>query len=327
MSSLVSPESIRDAAKAMRGAVVRTPLLQAPWLEGLVESPGRCAIRLKCENLQQTGSFKARGAFTIVKRMSRSRRQRGVVTYSSGNHAQAVAYAAMRFGVPAVVVMPTTAPAVKVEGARRLGATVVFQGTTSVERRAKAEEISRDRGLVVAPPFDHEDVIAGQGTVGYEILRDWPGVEAVLVPVGGGGLLSGVAAWIKHHKPECAVIGVEPENAAAMRRSLEAGSIVELESVDTIADGLAPVRPGELTFQHARRLVDDVITVSDDSILHAAKRLLFSGRLLVEFSGAAGVAAVLDGRWDPVGCRTAIVLTGGNIAPERLISESTTKKT
>ncbi|HEX7052287.1 MAG TPA: threonine/serine dehydratase, partial [Longimicrobiales bacterium] len=231
---------------------------------------------------------------------------------SSGNHAQAVALTARIFGIPAVVVMPTTAPAVKVEGARRLGADVVFEGTTSIERQERAEAIAAERGLNIVPPFDHPDIIAGQGTVGLEILEDWPDVEAVLVPVGGGGLLSGTAAWIRRARPDCTIIGVEPENADAMHQSLAAGAPVTIQPRPTIADGLAPVRPGDLTFAHARDLVDDVVTVSDDAIAHAAARLLHDARLVVEFSGAAGVAALLSGRWTPGGRRTAIILSGGN---------------
>ncbi len=308
MSALVAPESILDAADRLRGVAIRTPLLPADWL---ADETG-AEVRLKCENLQRVGAFKLRGAYTMVSRLPDEQRRAGVITFSSGNHAQAVALAARHFGIPAVVVMPVTAPEVKVEGARRLGAEVVLEGTTSAERKARAEAIAAERGLTMVPPFDHPDVIAGQGTVALEILEDWPGVRAILVPVGGGGLLAGIAAWVRAHRPDCAVIGVEPENACAMRRSLDAGRPVTIEPRPTIADGLAPIRPGDSTFAHARELVDDVITVDDDAIAAAADALLARSKLLVEYSGAATVAALRAGRYRPAGRPTAVVLSGGN---------------
>jgi threonine dehydratase len=210
--------------------------------------------------------------------------------------------------------MPTTAPAVKVEGARRLGAEVVFEGTTSIERKVRAEALAAERGLAIIPPFDHPDIIAGQGTVGLEILEDWPEVEAVLVPVGGGGLLSGVAAWVKRARPSCVVVGVEPEAADAMQRSIRAGAPVTIEPRPTIADGLMPVRPGDLTFEHARALVDEFVTVEEEAIAEATARLLEQARLVVEPSGAAAVAALLSGRFQPRGRRIAVVLSGGNLS-------------
>jgi len=316
VSTVVTPEAILDAAERIRGVVVRTPLLPADWL---AEEIG-AEVRLKCENLQRGGAFKLRGAYTMISRLPEALRRAGVITYSSGNHAQAVALAARRFGIPAVVVMPVTAPEVKIEGARRLGAEVVLEGTTSVERRARAEAIAAERGLTMVPPFDHPDVIAGQGTVGLEILEDWPDVRAVLVPVGGGGLLAGIAAWVRARRPDCAIIGVEPENACAMRRSLNAGQPVTIEPRPTIADGLAPIRPGDLTFAHVRELVDDVVTVDDDAIATAADELLARSKLLVEYSGAAAVAALRAGRYRPAGRPTAIVLSGGNRRPPALRS-------
>lgn len=313
MSSLVHPDSIRDAAQLLRGVAVRTPLLPADWISEAVGAE----VRLKCENFQPIGAFKIRGAYTMVARLPEEARRRGVITYSSGNHAQAVAFAARRFGVPAVVVMPANAPEVKREGARRLGAEVVLEGTTSLERQQRAEAIARERGLVVVPPFDHPDIIAGQGTVGVEILEDWPDVDAVLVPVGGGGLLSGIAAWIKRRRPECRVIGVEPVGANAMRRSLDAGAPTTIESSSSIADGLLPVRPGDLTFAHAREFVDDVVTVTDEAIADATRGLITRSRLFVEFSGAVTAAALLSGAWRGDARRIAVVISGGNLDPSR----------
>ncbi len=313
MSALVEPSVIRDAAHRLRGTAVRTPLLPADWLS---EALG-VEVRLKCENLQRAGAFKIRGAFTMISRLPDAARRRGVITYSSGNHAQAVALAARTFGVTAVVVMPTTAPDVKRDGARRLGAEIVLEGTTSLERQRRAEAIAAERGLVMIPPFDHPDIVAGQGTVGLEILEDWPGVDAVLVPVGGGGLLGGIAACIKHDRPECRIVGVEPVGADAMRRSLEAGAPTTIDVRPSIADGLLPVRPGDLTFELARALVDEVVTVDDHAIADAARRLLTGSRLLVEFSGAATTAALLSGAWNGDARGVVVVLSGGNLDPAR----------
>ena len=237
MSALVELAAIDAAAERIRGAVRRTPLVDVSDVAGR-------SLRLKCENLQVAGAFKIRGAFNLVTQIASESAVRGVITYSSGNHAQAVAWAARALGLPAVVVMPETAPAVKVEGTRSYGAEVSFEGTTSVQRRRRAEALAAERGLTMVPPFDHPEIIAGQGTVGLEILEDRPAVDTVYVPIGGGGLVAGVAAAVKRRRPSARVIGVEPVGAAAMARSVEAGAPVTLESVASIADGLLPVRPG-----------------------------------------------------------------------------------
>jgi threo-3-hydroxy-L-aspartate ammonia-lyase len=317
-SALVTAADIRAAARDLAGIAVRTPLLPAPWLDATLGG----VVRLKCENLQAAGAFKLRGAYTALSRLPAAQRARGVIAFSSGNHAQGVALAAQLFGVRAVVVMPVTAPAIKVEGAQRLGAEVVLEGTTSVHRQQKAEQIAAEEGLTIIPAFDHPDVIAGQGTVGLEILEDWPAVESIIVPVGGGGLLSGVAAWVKQTRPEVQVIGVEPDTADAMKRSLEAGHPVTIEPSRTIADGLMPVRPGDLTFAHARAWADDIVRVDDDAIRDAARALMLHGKLVVEFSGAATVAAVLAGLVTVRDRNVAVVLSGGNIDPRRLIESA-----
>jgi threonine dehydratase len=311
--SLVQRAQIEAAATAIRGVAVHTPLLPAPWLG----EPLGQKVRLKCENLQRAGAFKIRGAYTMISRLQPDIRARGVITYSSGNHGQAVALAARMYGVPAVVVMPITAPAIKVEGAKRLGAEVVLEGTTSTERHRKALQIAQERNLGVIPPFDHPDIIAGQATVGLEILEQWPEVEVVLVPVGGGGLLSGVAACIKQSKPDCQVFGVEPENADAMYQSRRAGALVTIEAKPTIADGLMPVRPGELTFEHVQAFVDDIVRVSDDAIRAATRSLLSHAKLIVEFSGAATLAALTSGAYASDGRNTVAVISGGNLDPAR----------
>jgi threonine dehydratase len=310
---LVDIAAIRQAADRLRGVVVNTPLLPAPLLTD--ELGGE--VRLKCENLQRTGSFKARGAYNYVAQLPPDTIERGVITYSSGNHAQAMALAARLHGVAAVVVMPTTAPAVKRAGAARLGAEIVLEGTTSLERKARAEEIAAERGLAMVPPFDHPRIIAGQGTVGLEIAERWPEVDTVLFPIGGGGLVSGGAAALRRLLPGVRLVGVEPEGAASMKAALDAGELVRLDRIDTIADGLAPVQAGELTFVHVRELVDEVVTVTDQAIRDATRMLISDVKLVVEYSGAATVAALRSGRVEP-GERNVAVLSGGNLDPSIL---------
>ena len=311
---LVGLPEIESAARRLAGVAVATPLLYA---DAVSEEVG-AQVRLKCESLQRAGSFKIRGAYNFVSQLSDDQVSAGIITYSSGNHAQAVALAGKLRGLRVVVVMPTTAPKIKRDGAERLGAEVVFEGTTSVERQARAQEIAAREGLAIVPPFDHRHIIAGQGTVGLEIARDWPDVDVVLVPIGGGGLASGVAAAVKRMLPATRVVGVEPEGAASMRRALDAGSPQMLGEIDTIADGLAPVIAGELTFEHARDLMDDVVTVDDDSIRRATHLLVDRQKLVVEYSGAASTAALLARRVAVEGSRVAAVVSGGNLDPSIL---------
>jgi len=320
---LVTLSDVRRAQERIGGAVRKTPLVAAPWpvVGGRPQTDAPDAMWLKCENLQWVSAFKARGAHHFVGRLSTEERDAGLITYSSGNHAQAVAFAAKSFGVSARIVMPIDAPEVKRQATIALGAEVEFVGTTSAERKARAEEILRDDGGTMVPPFDHPDIIAGQGTVGLEIgeqLGDRT-LATVLAPIGGGGLLAGVAAAIRGLAPEARIVGVEPEGAASMLRSIEGGGPVTLDRVETIADGLKPVRPGDLTFRHVRDLVDDVVTVDDRSIRHAV-RWLFARRLVVEPSGAATVAALLAGTVTPAESgETVAILSGGNIEPSLLI--------
>ena len=270
MSALVAPAAIEAAAGRIRGTVRRTPLVD------VTDVAGR-PLHLKCENLQVAGAFKIRGACNLVTQIASGPDVRGVITYSSGNHAQAVACAARGLGLPAVVVMPETAPAVKVEGTRSYGAEVLFEGTTSVQRKRRAEAVAAERGLTMVPPFDHPEIIAGQGTVGREILEDRPSVDTIYVPIGGGGLVAGVAAAIKQQRPTARIVGVEPVGAAAMARSVEAGAPVTLDAVESIADGLLPVRPGDLTFAHVAAFVDRMVTVEDEAIAAAVRWLATRG--------------------------------------------------
>jgi threonine dehydratase len=307
---MITLEDIRQAADRVRPLARVTPLVDVTDLAGF-------PLRLKCESLQPGGAFKIRGAYNMVAQLTADQRRRGVVTYSSGNHGQAMALAAREVGAPAVVVMPTTAPPIKIEGAKGFGAEVIFAGTTSTERRERAEHEAHARGLTMVPPFDHEWIIAGQGTLGLEILEQAPDAAAILVPVGGGGLLAGVAAAVKLTRPGVRVIGVEPAGAAAMRASLEAGQPVTLPTTQSVADGLMPVRPGDLTFAHAREYVDEVVTVDDAEIVDAVLWLFTKAKIVAEPSGAATVAAARTGKVRCDGPIVAIV-SGGNISLDTL---------
>jgi threonine dehydratase len=308
--TLVSLDDIRAAARRVAPIARVTPLVD-------VSAPAGRALWLKCESLQPGGAFKIRGAYNMVAQLTDAERRRGVITYSSGNHGQAMALAARELGAPAVVVMPKTAPQIKIDGARSFGAEVIFEGTTSVDRRIRAEREAAARQLTMVPPFDHPWIIAGQGTAGLEILEQLPDVGAVLVPIGGGGLIAGVAAAIKLTRPQVKVIGVEPDGAAAMKVSVEAGHPVTLAKTETIADGLMPVRPGDLTFAHVRQFVDEIVTVTDLQIVDAVLWLFSNAKIVAEPSGAAAVAAALIAKPRLPGPVVAIV-SGGNIAMERL---------
>ncbi len=312
--TFVTLDRIREAAWRVRPLARVTPLVDVSAAAGR-------PLWLKCESLQPGGAFKIRGAFNMVSQLTGDQLRRGVITYSSGNHGQAMALAARHLGAPAVVVMPTTAPAIKVDGARSFGAEVIFAGTTSSERRARAEEEAARRGLTMVPPFDHEWIIAGAGTTGLEILEQLPSVAGVLVPIGGGGLIAGISAAIKQVDPRVKVIGVEPSGAAAMKASVEAGRPVTLPTTASIADGLMPVRPGDITFAHVREFVDTIVTVEDPAIADAVLWTFNRAKLVAEPSGAATVAAVLGGALDAalrIDGPLVAVVSGGNIALERL---------
>jgi threonine dehydratase len=314
-SRLVTLDEIRAAAERIRGVARVTPLLE------VTAAAGR-PLFLKCENLQPAGAFKIRGAYNMVARLHDEVRPAGVITYSSGNHGLAMALAAERLGMPAIVVMPEDAPEIKIDGVRRHGAEVIFAGTTSVERKTRAEAESAVRGYTIVPPFDHPWIIAGAGTCGLEIIEQCPNVSAVYSPVGGGGLVSGIAAAVKRCRPSVRVIGVEPAGAAKMSASRAAGRAITLERTSTIADGLRPLRPGDLTFAHVQALVDDVVTVSDEAIAAAVRWLYRETGVIAEPSGATSVAAALEAVAAPAG--TVAVVSGGNVAPgdfARYISE------
>jgi len=312
---LVTLDAIHDAASRISSIARRTPVLEASHL---ADRP----LWLKCESHQPGGAFKIRGASNMLLRLEPAARERGVITYSSGNHGQAVALAASRLGVPAVIVMPTTAPAVKIAGVKRWGAEVIMEGTTSLDRKTRAEAEAAGRGLTMVPPFDHPWIIEGQGTCGLEILDQVRNADIVVAPIGGGGLISGVAAAIRQTQPDTRIVGVEPEGAAKMTASLAAGHPVTLERATSIADGLIPVRPGDLTFEHTQAFVDHVVTVADEHIARAALWLFHEAKQVVEPSGAASVAAVLwpgqDGPLADRRMRVVAILSGGNVAPATL---------
>ena len=305
---LVELADVRAAAQSVAGVVVRTPLLPSPW------SP---QLWLKPENLQPTGAFKLRGATHAVARLPAGQRAAGVITHSSGNHGQALAYAARSYGVPCLVVMPDLAGRHKVEATRALGAEVVL--VPPAQRQPRVAQLAAERGLAVIPPFDHPDVIAGQGTVGLEIAEDLA-VDLVLVPVGGGGLAAGVATAIKARLPGAAVIGVEPAVAADARESLAAGQLrvwpVE-DTYRTVADGLR-TQLSELTLAHLRARLDGIVTVTEAEILATTRALLREARLVAEPSGAVAAAAYLHHRGELPAGRTVAVVTGGHLAPELL---------
>jgi len=298
-----------DARARIAGSVHRTPLLGSRTLSDRVGAP----VYLKCENLQKTGAFKVRGALHRLLRLDDEERARGVVTISAGNHAQAVAWAAAAAGTRTVVVMPEHASPAKVDASRGYGADVVLHGTAS-QAFARAFEIAEERGMRFIHPFDDEEVVAGHGSCALEILEDLPDVGTVVVPVGGGGLVSGIAAATACVRPGVAVWGVEPDGADAMHRSLEAGRAVHLDTVHTVADGLGAPMAGELTYALVAAYARGVVLVSDDEIVDAMKVLLERAKLLAEPAGAAGLAALLQGRIPlddqaPV----AVVISGGNV--------------
>ncbi len=313
MPDLVSLDSIRDAAHRIRPIARVTPLHDVSLAAGF-------PLRLKCESLQPAGAFKIRGACNMIMQLTEDQRRRGVITYSSGNHGQALALAARLTGAPAVIVMPTTAPPIKVEGVRGFGAEVIFEGTTSAHRRARAEAEAAARGLTMVPPFDHPWIVAGQGTCGLEIVDQCAELSAIYVQIGGGGLISGIAAAVKRLKPNVRIVGVEPVGAAKMKASIDAGHPVTLDKTASIADGLMPVRPGDLTFAHVQAFVDDLVTVEDEAIARAVVWLFHHAKLVVEPSGAAAVAAAL--RAGAPAARDGMVvavLSGGNMALEALV--------
>ena len=315
---LVSLDEIRAAAGRIAGAAVRTPLMRLRGTD----------VWIKCESAQPIGSFKLRGAYNMIAQLPADALARGVITYSSGNHAQGVGYAARVLGAKAVIVMPDNAPEVKVAATRALGAEVVFVGKASSDRRVKAEELAKKFGYTIVPPYDHPDIIAGQATCGLEIVEELPDVGLVISPVSGGGLLSGTATAVKLLNSEIKVWGAEPELAADAKESFETKTLVEWPAEmtsRTIGDGLRTQSVGVLNFEHILRFVDGILTVSEDEIVRAMKVILAETDLVPEPSGAVTLAAALYHREElPAVDKVAVILSGGNVDPallERLAGE------
>jgi threonine dehydratase len=304
---MITVDDVRAAARSIAGVAVRTPLL-----------PTYPQLWLKPENLQPVGAFKVRGATHALSRLPPDRRRYGVVTHSSGNHGRALAYAGRLLGVPVVVVMPDGAPEIKIEATRVLGAEVIM--VPPAQREARTAELAAERRLTVVPPYDHPDIIAGQGTIGLEILADLPDVDVVLVPVGGGGLASGVATAVRALAPAVTVLGVEPALAADAADSLASGELrpwTTEQRYRTVADGLrTPL--SELTFAHLRDRLDGIVTVTEDEILATVGRLVRDARIVAEPSGAVAPAAALHRAAELPPGRTVAVVSGGNIAPAAL---------
>jgi threonine dehydratase len=306
----VTLADVEAAAELLRGIAIPTPMEESRWLSSAVGGP----VLLKCENLQRTGSFKIRGAYVRMSRLSAEERARGVVAASAGNHAQGVALAAQMLGIRATVFMPEGAPIPKLNATRGYGAEVIFHGAILDEALAHAIEYAEQTGAVLIHPFDHVDIVAGQATVGLEILQQAPAAASVLVPTGGGGLIAGIALAIKAHRPDVRLIGVQAEGAASYPASLAAGAPVPLRSMSTMADGIAVACPGVVPFGEIRAHVDDMITVSEESISQALVLLLERAKMVVEPAGAVGVAAILD-HPDRFPTPAVTVLSGGNIDP------------
>ncbi len=314
---MVSLDDILLAHTRLHGVAVRTPLVRC-------FTGDEAAFYLKPESFQPIGSFKLRGAYNKVSSVPEDARQRGVISYSSGNHAQGVAYAARALGVKCVIVMPRTAPKIKMDATAALGAEIVTVGAGSDERMKKAEELAAQHGYVIVPPYNDEQIIAGQGTTGIEILADLPDVDLVLCPVGGGGLISGVSSAIKLSGSRAKVIGVEPELANDAQQSFRAGHVVAISperATSTLADGLRTQSIGPINFEHIRKYVDDIITVSETEIRSAMRRMVTTARIVPEPSGAVTFAAWLYHRAQlPEANKAVAIVSGGNVEPELLAS-------
>jgi threonine dehydratase len=305
---------VLDARERLRGVAHVTPVVTSRTLDALA---GR-RVYLKCENLQRGGAFKFRGAYNTISRLPAEARRRGVIAFSSGNHAQGVALAAQLLGAPAVICMPADAPAVKVDATRGYGAEVLFYDRLKDDREAFARAVAEGRGLALVPPYDHPHIMAGQGAWALELLEAVPEIDTLVVPIGGGGLIAGSAVAAHGLNPQVQVLGVEPEGADDTRRSLAAGERVQIPPPATVADGLRVTTPGALTFPVVQEHVAGVLLVSDEAILEAVRFALLRLKLVLEPSGAATLAAVLAGHLPAGARRVGVMLSGGNIDPPLL---------
>ncbi|HET9391958.1 MAG TPA: threo-3-hydroxy-L-aspartate ammonia-lyase [Candidatus Rubrimentiphilum sp.] len=306
-------EAVRAAAARLRGVAHRTPVLRSHTLDELVGGE----VFLKCENLQRMGAFKFRGAYNRIVQLDAKQRAGGVVAFSSGNHAQGVALASKLLGVAATIVMPSDAPASKVAATLEYGAEIVFYDRHRSHRAEIAEDIRKERGATLVPPFDDPDIIAGAGTAALELLEDFPEIDVIVTPVGGGGLLSGTALAAQSSGRTITLYGVEPQAGNDFQQSLERGERVNIEVPKTIADGLQTQGPGEITFEIVRRYVKAIVTVSDDELRDAMRFAFERMKIAIEPSGAAGLAAVLTRRVDAKGKRVGVIISGGNVDARR----------
>ncbi len=309
MSLSVSFDDIEAAHARVRGVAHPTPVLAPSTIDALTGA----SVRFKCENLQRMGAFKFRGAYNALAQLSEDEKRRGVVTYSSGNHAQAVALAGRLLGVAATIVMPADAPRVKLEATRGYGAEVVTYDPKTAAREEIARRLGAERGLTMVPPFDHPHVIAGQGTAAKELIEDAGPLDALLVPCGGGGLLSGCAVAVRRMNPDCRVIGVEPAAGDDATRSFRSKTLQSVHNPDTIADGARAPSLGEHTFPLVLHYVDDMLTVTDEELLEAMFFLWQRMKLVVEPTGALAACALLRGKLDAAGLRVGVILSGGNV--------------
>lgn len=315
LGALVTPEAVLEAAATIAPHVHRTPLLRCAALDRLTGFE----VHLKAENWQKTGCFKPRGALNRLARLGAEEAARGVLTASAGNHAQGLAYAAAARRIPVLVVMPATTPAAKIEATRAMGAEVILHGEIFDDALARSIEIREDRVMTFVHPAADPGVVAGAGTVGLEICEDLPGLDGVICPVGGGGLITGVGTIVKHLAPRARVFGVNPDGAPAMARSFREGKVVRLERAASIAEGMAGKAGTEETLEAMRGLVEDIVTVSEASILEAILLLLTRAKILAEGAGAGPLAALLERKIPlPPGSRVALVVSGGNLDLQRL---------
>lgn len=308
----VTLNQIQQAKANLAGVIIPTPLHDSRTFSELTGSE----VYLKTENLQKTGSFKIRGAYNKIVNLTEEEKANGVVAFSAGNHGAGTAYAAQKLGVNATVVMPENPVASKKNAIEQYGAKAIEYGSTSIEMYEKAFQLHQEEGLTMIHPFDDPHVIAGQGTIGLEILNDLPELDAVIVPVSGGGLISGIATALKEIKPTIKVIGINTEGATAMHTSLKYGKPTEVGKINTIADGLMAKKPGELTFAHTERYVDDLILVKEKEIAYCVSLLAERAKLVVEPSGAAALAGMLSGQLKMEGKKVAVLVSGGNISFE-----------
>ncbi len=305
MTDLVTLQMIEEAREFLKDKIHETPIFTATRMGD--------NLYIKMENLQKTGSFKIRGAYNKMRHLTDAEKEKGVISCSAGNHAQGVALSATQLGIKSYICIPSVAPLSKVEATRGYGGEVIIVEGSFDDAQERAYQLEEENDLTYISPFDDPYIIAGQGTIGLEILEQLPDVKYIVVPIGGGGLISGIAAAVKNLRPDVKIIGVEPENAASMKKSIEEGYQCTIPTANTMADGVAVKCPGAITFNHVKQYVDDIVTVSEDEIISTILRLLEEGKVTAEGAGATSVAAIINEKYDFKGEKVCAVLSGGNI--------------